>query len=72
MPLRDIGMSEKEARTFLDKELGRHESQTSFYWESEETEEVLDLVVGAVAKLLDANNRRIVQDMKRNEFLDSR
>lgn len=63
----DIGMSEKEARQFLEQELGRQESSTSFYWESEETEEALDLVVSAVARLVEANNRRIVQDLKRQE-----
>lgn len=63
----NVGMSESEARQFLEKELGRQESATSFYWESEETEEALDLVVDAMAKLIAVNNRRIVQDFERAE-----
>ena len=70
MAFRDIGMSENEVRRFLEAELGRHESRTSFYWQSDETEEVLDLMVEAVAKLVAANNRRIIDDIARNERMN--
>jgi hypothetical protein len=55
-------MSEREARDFLERELGRAAASTSFYWESEELEEVLDLVVDAVAKLIVANNAKVATD----------
>ncbi len=56
------GFTEEEARLFLERELRRHAASTSFYWESEETEEVLDLLVEVVAKLIAANNAKIAQD----------
>jgi hypothetical protein len=58
----DYGFTEAEARRFLEAELRRHAASTSFYWESEETEEVLDLLTEAVAKLFAANNARMAQD----------
>lgn len=70
MLLPKVGMSEKDARRFLEAELGRHESRTSFYWQNEETEEALDLMVEAIAKLVAANNHRIVDDMARNERMN--
>jgi hypothetical protein len=60
--MNDYGMSEKQVREFLDKELGRSAASTSFYWENEETEEVMDLLVDAVAKAIAANNKRFKQD----------
>lgn len=58
----DYGFTEAEARRFLEAELRRHAASTSFYWESEETEEVLDLFTEAVAKLIAANNVRMARD----------
>jgi len=58
----DYGFSEDEARAFLEKELRSHASSTSFYWESEETEEVLDLLTEVMAKLIAANNERLAHD----------
>jgi hypothetical protein len=56
------GFSEADARRFLERELRRHEASTSFYWESEEMEELLELIVGAVTKLLAANNDKLMRD----------
>lgn len=58
----DYGLTEVEARRFLEAELRRHAASTSFYWESEETEELLDLLVDAMAKLIAANNAKIARD----------
>lgn len=58
----DYGFTEMEARAFLEKELRRHAASTSFYWESEEAEEVLDLLTEVVAKLFAANNERLARD----------
>lgn len=55
----NYGFSAKEARAFLERELNRTASSTSFYWESDELEDLLDLVVDAVAKLIEANNASI-------------
>ncbi len=55
----DYGFTEDEARAFLEKELRRHAASTSFYWESEETEEVLDLLTEVVAKLISAKQREV-------------
>jgi hypothetical protein len=56
------GFNEQEARRFLTKEIRQQAASTSFYWESEETEEVLDLLVDAVSKLLAANNEKMARD----------
>jgi uncharacterized lipoprotein YmbA len=61
----DYGFDEREARHFLERELAQHESSTSFYWESEETEEVVDLLVRVFSKLVEANNKKIAQDLQR-------
>lgn len=58
----DYGFTEAEARRFLETELRRHAASTSFYWESEETEEVLDLLTEVVAKLIAANNQKVTRD----------
>jgi hypothetical protein len=60
--MQGYGFSEDEARRFLEKEVRRRAASTSFYWESEETEEVLDLLVEVVAKLIAANNETMVRD----------
>jgi hypothetical protein len=57
------GFSESEARAFLRKEIAQAAASTSFYWESDELEDVLDLVIDAVAKLLSANNARLERDL---------
>jgi hypothetical protein len=56
------GFTEDEARRFLEKELRRQAASTSFYWESEETEEVVDLLVGLMARLVEANNAKMARD----------
>lgn len=59
------GFTEAEARAFMEKELRRHAASTSFYWESEETEEVLDLLTEVVAKLIAANNEKLARDYEK-------
>ena len=59
----DYGLTEAEARAFLEKELRRQAASTSFYWESEEAEEVLDLLTEVVAKLIAANNAKMARDL---------
>jgi hypothetical protein len=54
--------SENEARRFLEKELRQRAASTSFYWESEETEEVVDLLVDVMARLVEANNAKMARD----------
>jgi hypothetical protein len=43
---------------------------TSFYWESEEAEEVLDLLTEVVAKLIAANNEKVARDWADRGFSD--
>jgi hypothetical protein len=45
---------------------------TSFYWESEEAEEVLDLLTEVVAKLITANNAKIARDWSEKGMGDLR
>jgi hypothetical protein len=61
------GMTEQQAREFLLSELAKQESST-FYWESEEVEEALDLIVDAVAKLIAANNAKLDADRRSEHF----
>ena len=68
--MRDYGFSENEARRFLEKELRRHDASTSFYWESEESEEVVDLLVEVFAKLVEANNKKMARDWANNGAKD--
>jgi hypothetical protein len=58
----DYGFTEAEARRFLEAELRRHAASTSFYWESEETQEVLDLLTEVMAKPIAASNAKIARD----------
>jgi hypothetical protein len=57
------GFSAEEACKFVNKVVRRHAASTSFYWESEETEEVLDLLAEVVAELIAANNAKIARDL---------
>ena len=65
------GMTERQAREFLERQLGKHESTTQFYWESDEIEQALDLLVDALAKLIAANNAKIAADTH-SEWLRNR
>jgi hypothetical protein len=69
--MRGFGFSEAEARAFLSREVERTASSTSFYWESEDVEEALEIVLDAVAKLIAENNRRFSRDLEQ-EFRRSR
>ena len=62
--MRTPGFSEQEARAFLERELGQHDASTSFYWESDELEEVVDLLVEAVANAIAANNKKVAADLR--------
>lgn len=64
------GMSEAEAREFLERELARSAAATSFYWESDELEEAVDALVDALAKLIAANNRAVTRAVKERAFED--
>jgi hypothetical protein len=55
------GFSERDARDFLQQELGRSAASSQFYWDSD-LEELLDLVTDAVAKLVAANNAKLIKD----------
>jgi hypothetical protein len=68
----DYGFTEAEARRFLEAELRRHAASTSFYWESEETEEVLDLLTEVMAKLIVANNAKLARDWADKGYEDLR
>lgn len=68
----EYGFSEKDARRFLERELGQNEASTSFYWESEEVEELMELIVDAVAKTIAANNQRLVADWSRENDMQMR
>ena len=58
------GLSEHEARAFLEGELERTAASTSFYWESEEIEEAMDLLIDAVARLVAHNNAVYERDVE--------
>lgn len=60
----EFGFSEKESRDFLTRELEKTAASTSFYWESEDVEEALELIVDAVAKLIAANNEKYKRDVE--------
>lgn len=57
--MRGYGMSERELREFLEREIERNAASTTFHWENDETEEAMDLLVDAFVKVLAANNKRI-------------
>jgi len=56
------GFTQEEVREFLERELGKSEATSSFYWESEELEEAIDLITDAVAKAIAANNAKVEQE----------
>ncbi len=72
MGLGAYGMDEEGVRRFLERELGKSAATSSFYWESDELEEVLDLLVDAVARLIAANNRALTESIKRNVLRDAK
>jgi hypothetical protein len=59
------GMSERELREFLEREIERTLPQRPFIGENDETEEVMDLLVDASVKVLAANNKRIERDWQK-------
>lgn len=72
MGLEPYGMTEEAIRRFLERELGRGAATSSFYWESDEPEELLDLLVDALARLLAANNRALSESMKSSILRDAK
>jgi hypothetical protein len=70
--MHSYGLPEAEIRRRLERELGKTAASTSFYWESEELEEVLDLVVDAVARVIAANNAKLADDWARHGAQDLR
>jgi hypothetical protein len=59
------GMSESEARAFLWREIKRSDA-LRFYWESEEVEEAVEILVSAIAKLIEANNKKHDRDVEQS------
>lgn len=57
-----FGFTDAEARRFIERELERAAPSTSFYWESDELEDLLDLMVDVMAKLVEANNAKVTHD----------
>lgn len=70
-PFDVYGMGESQAREYLERELGKNASTTSFYWESEELEEALDLIIEAVSQLIAANNAALTQQIRGNILKDA-
>jgi hypothetical protein len=64
--MQGYGMSERELREFVEKEIERNAASTTFHWENDETEEVMDLLVDAFVKVLAANNKRIERDWQKS------
>jgi hypothetical protein len=64
--MRGLGMSERELREFLEREIERNAASTTFHWENDETEEAMELLVDAFVKLLAANNKRIERDWQKS------
>lgn len=63
--MRGLGMPERELREFLEREIERNAASTTFYWENDETEEAMELLVDAFVKVLAANNKRIERDWQK-------
>jgi hypothetical protein len=66
------GMSESQIRSFLQRELLQSSSTSSFYWESDELEDAVQLVIEAVTRLMVANNARLAADIKGNVLKDAK
>lgn len=68
-----FGMSAQEAEAFIRKELAKIEAQTTFYWNDDRLDEVLDAVVKVMAQLIEANGEAIkksfVDQQRRAEML---
>jgi hypothetical protein len=71
-PLDPYGLSEAHVRELLERALGRSASSTSFYWESDELEEALDVIVDAIAKVIAANNKAMTDAIKNRGLHDMR
>lgn len=69
---RQYGMSETQVRDFLEQELFQSESTSSFYWESEELEDAVEMIVEAVTRLIVANNAKITRDVKQHVLEDAK
>jgi hypothetical protein len=59
------GMTADEAKRFLEADLRRQIGTTSFYWENPESEELLDLLMDLIPRLIAANNKKVQDDMNR-------
>jgi hypothetical protein len=60
-----LGMKEESARAFLEAELQKRVSTSSFYFENEETEDLLELVLDLMAALIDENSRETQRSLAR-------
>jgi hypothetical protein len=61
----NFGFDEAAARRFIERELEKAAPSTSFYWESEELEDLLDLMADVIVKLIEANNKKVTSDWER-------
>lgn len=59
------GFSAHQARQYLAREVGKAAASSSFYWESEDVEEAVEMLVDAFSKLIAENNKRLIADWER-------
>lgn len=57
----DYGMSEVAIRDLIERELTRTAATTSFYWELDELDEMLDLLTEVFATVIATNNRALTR-----------
>ncbi len=69
---RKYGLSETQIRDYLQRELFQSSSTSSFYWESEELEDAVEMVIEAIVSLIVANNRQLTQDIKQHVLEDAK
>jgi Asp-tRNA(Asn)/Glu-tRNA(Gln) amidotransferase B subunit len=65
-PFDTHGLSEQEARDLIERELERRAASTSFHWETEELDEVLDILTDVIARVIAANNAAISRELRSN------
>ena len=69
-PFDVYGLSEQAARDLIERELARSAASTTFHWESDELDEVLDILTEVFAKVIAANNRALTQAIKKHGLSD--
>lgn len=69
-PLDAYGWSESDAKRFIEREIARAASTSSFYWESDELDEVVDLLTSVFAKAIAKNNAVLTEHIKARGLSD--